>query len=115
MEITRESLDLASEDKDHYKEHRDKLVEVVTSHGLVLGKYFGIRNQTREIVLFPSLAWTTNQTGEPVLEMNYERPRYLNLQMVDNIGPVDEKYVAFYQAEQLKQFRKNKAKLDRLK
>jgi len=74
------------------------------------GTYCGLDRNSQDIILFPALAWTTNDGGEPSLNMNYERPREIDLRSVDYIGPVSKSYVEFYTGECLRQFRNEKSK-----
>jgi hypothetical protein len=109
--VTRESLGLEQDARDPYLLHRDKLVEANIVNCRFIGYYLGLDGKNREIVLFPSLAWDTNEHGKPMLKMNNERPRYVALNALNSIGPVSESYLEFYIKEQLKQYLANREKV----
>lgn len=97
-------------EKDQYAIHRGHLVEVGIGQTRHFGVYCGLSRESQDVILYPSLAWITNNQGEPLLKMNDERPREINLRSVDYIGPVSKSYVEFYTKECLRQFRKERSK-----
>lgn len=109
-----ELVELVQISKDPYAHHREKLVEVHTRTGMrYIGFYAGLSTRARDIVLLPNLAWTMNDAGQPELKMNPKRPRDVNLESVEAIGPIDEKYVSFYLTENLKNFLDGKVRSDK--